>query len=195
VAAVALGARLHRAEVRAGVGLGHGQALHALAADRRQEIALDLRTLAGAQDVGGPRHRILQGHRGAAELALHEGEGDMVEPAAAELLRHVGGVEAGREGALVDLLDELRADLVGAFDLFLIGHELGVDELPHAVDQQLLLRCQAELHGAPLERTAQSRGCGLAASTASGTDGMNSDIGGALTRPGIASAARTRRRG
>src|SRR5215468_2697477 len=73
----------------------------------------------------------------------------MVEAAAAQLLRHVCGVEAGRYGALVDLLDELGADLIGALDLLLVGHQLGLDELPHAVDEQLLLRCQAELHPLP----------------------------------------------
>ncbi len=74
---------LHRLHVGARIGLGDAEAFDALAADRRQEIALLLLGIAGAQDVARAMHRVLQGEAGAAELALHQGEGDMVEPAAA----------------------------------------------------------------------------------------------------------------
>ena len=150
VIAIGLGAGLHRAQVRAGIGLGQAEAFDPLAADRRQQVALDLLALAGAQDVAGPRHRVLQGERGAAELALHQGQRDMVEAAAAQLLRHVGGVEAGLDRGGVDLLDQLRPHLVGALDLFFVRLQLRLDKGADAVDQHLLFRGEAEIHGSRL---------------------------------------------
>src|SRR4029453_17404794 len=113
----------------------------------RRQVALDLFARAGAQDVGGPRHYILQGEGGPPELPLHQREADMVEPAAAEILGHVGGIEAGLERLVADLPDQLRPHLVRALDLVLMRRKLRRDELADAVDQELLFGGEAEVHG------------------------------------------------
>ena len=107
VAAVAPGRGLHRAHVRAGLGLGHGEAVDPLAARGRQQIALALLRVAAAQDVGrpAPEHRQRVGR--AAQLPLEQREGQMVEPAAAELLGNVRRVEA----QLLHLARDLAPDL------------------------------------------------------------------------------------
>jgi hypothetical protein len=46
-------------------------------------------------------------HRGAAEFALQQREVEVVEPAAADLFRQVGGVEAERHHLALDLLADL----------------------------------------------------------------------------------------
>ena len=145
--ALALGPRLHGAQVGAGVGLRQRQAFHPLAADRRLEIALDLLALAGAQDVRRPRDGILQGKAGAAELALHQRQRHMIQPAAAQILRHVRGIESGLQRLVLDLLDQLRPHLVRALDFVLMGRQFRLDKRAHAVDEHLLFRGQAELHG------------------------------------------------
>ena len=146
--ALAHGPGLHRAQIGARTRLGEGQAFDALAADGRQQIALDLLARAGAQDIGRPRHGVLKGEGGAAQLALHQGHAHCVQPAAAQLLRHVGGIESGGFRPLADLGDQVRGHLVGALHFGLMGHQLLLDEGADRVDQHALLVAGREIHEA-----------------------------------------------
>ena len=92
------GGRLHAAQVGAGAGLGHGEAIRFLAADAGKQIFLALLRRAGEQDVRGPRHAgPVQRIVGAAELLLVEQPGHRIEPGAADIGRHVGGIKPGRD--------------------------------------------------------------------------------------------------
>ena len=95
VVAVAHGAALHAAHVAARVGFAHRHAVHALAADGRQQELLDLLALAGAQDVRRAGDDVLQRVRRGAELAVDQRDAEAVQAATAELGRHVGRVEPG----------------------------------------------------------------------------------------------------
>src|SRR5687767_11156804 len=113
----------------------------------------------------------------------------MVEATAAQRLRHVGGVEAILDRRGVDLLYQLRPHLVGALDFLLIGLQLRVHEGADAVDQHLLFRGQAEIHGGlsiyfffgrPMARPELAgRGKALCASTISASLAATSGRNGA----------------
>ena len=104
------GGRLHAAQVGAGAGLGHGQAVRLLAADAGKQVLLALLRRAGEQDVRGPRHAgPVQRVVGAAELLLVEQPGHRIEPGAADLGRHVGGIEPGGDRLGLELVDQLAA--------------------------------------------------------------------------------------
>ena len=89
VAAVADGPGLDRARVGAGARLGEREALGALAADRRQEVPLPLLPLAGEQDMRRRPTHELSAQLVRANSISARAPRDVVEPAAAELLRHV----------------------------------------------------------------------------------------------------------
>src|SRR5690606_27650088 len=137
-----------------------------LAADGRQQVTIELGAGAGAQDVARPRDDVLQGEGSAAELALHQRQADMVEPAAAELFRHVGRIEARRDGPRAYLRDQLRAHLVGALDLRLVRHELRRDEGADAVDKELLFGTGSKIHG---RTSGESKDCTTMRPAAVGT--------------------------
>ena len=80
--AIARGTGLHAAHVRAGIGLGHGQAIMALAAYGGQQVFLNLRTLTGTQNIARPRHQHLQAIGRAPQLALEQRHREIVQPAA-----------------------------------------------------------------------------------------------------------------
>ena len=148
VVAVLHGGRLHAAQVGAGARLGHRQAVPFLAADAGEQVFFALLRRAGEQDVGGPRHAgPVQRVVGAAELLLVEQPGHRIEPGAADIGRHVGGVEPGLDRLGLDLLDQLAAQHAGALDLALMRVKLVLDEGPRRLDDELLLFRQAEIHG------------------------------------------------
>jgi hypothetical protein len=118
----------------------------ALAADGRQQVTLDLVAGAGLEDVAGPRDEHLERVRGPAEFPLHEGRADRVETAAAELGRHVRGVEAGLEGLGPDVGGHLVRDRVESLDLALVRVQLRLDEAAHRFDDQPLLGAEGEVH-------------------------------------------------
>ena len=118
----------------------------ALAADRRQQVALPLLALAGLEDVAGPRHQHLQRVGGPPELALHEGGGDVVQAAAAQLFGHVGGIQTGLDGLGLNVLRQLGWDRVELLDPVFVRIELGFDEVAHGIDDHLLLGGRLEIH-------------------------------------------------
>ena len=89
----ALGAALHAADVGARLGFGHCERVLFFAAHRGQQVAFALLALAGEEDVRGPPPEDTESHRGAAELAFEQGEGQLVESATADFFGHVGGVK------------------------------------------------------------------------------------------------------
>src|SRR6266436_3987334 len=138
-------------EPGAGTRLAQGQALHPLATNGGQQIALDLLALAGPQDVGGPRHGVLEREGGATQLPLDQRHADRIQPAAAQVFRHIGGIEAGGLGLAPDLGDQFGAHLVDALDLRLMGRQLLLDESADCVDQHALFVAGREIHG-PISR-------------------------------------------
>jgi len=69
---VAFGCACHRANVGAGAGFGHCQAVGFLAADAWIQVLFALLADAGLQNVARPRDRVLQCHVGAAEFAVEK---------------------------------------------------------------------------------------------------------------------------
>ena len=147
VAAVAPGMGLHPADVGARVGLGHREGVDLVAAHAGEEVALALLSASCAEDVGRPPPEHGERHRRPPELALEEGEGQVVEPPAPELRRDVGGVETEGADLVLDLPPELARDFAGALDLVLEGIELVLDEAPHRVHHELLFGVESEVHG------------------------------------------------
>ncbi len=116
---------LHAAQVRAGLRLGHRQALDALAAHRRQQVTLALLAAAGQQDVGGARHaEVLQRVAGVAEFLLVQHPAHRIETGAADLARHVGRVQPGGDGLVLELLQQIGAHCARVLDLALVRHQL-----------------------------------------------------------------------
>ena len=133
--------------VRAGIGLGEGEPLLALAADHREEISLTLVVAAGIQDLRGPADPSDQPPGRFAELAIHQRRRDEVEPAAADLGRHIRGIESHLHGALLDLLAQLERHLALPFDLTLMGKDFLGHELADGLDKHLLLVAGREVEG------------------------------------------------
>ena len=146
--AVAGGTGLHAAHVRAGVGLGHGQAVVARPADGGQQIFLDLRALAGAQDIARPRHQHLQAIGRAPQLALEQRHREIVQPAAAQLGGHIGRVQTHLDGLGLDGLHQFGRYGVGALDQVLVRVQLFFDKCADSVHDHGLFACQGKLHGA-----------------------------------------------
>ena len=149
VVAVLDGGRLHAAQIGAGARLGHGEAVRFLAANAGEQIFFALLRRAGEQDVRGPRHAgPVQRVVGAAELLLVEQPGHRIEPGAADIGRHVGGIEPGFDRLGLELLDQVAAQHAGALDLLLMRIELVLDEGARRLDDQPLFFRKAEIHGA-----------------------------------------------
>ncbi len=160
VVAILHGGRLHAAQVGAGARLGHRQAVPFLAADAGEQIFFALLRRAGQQDVGGTRHAgPVQRVIGAAEFLLVEQPGHRIEPGAADIGRHVGGIEPGLDRLDLDLLDQFAAQHAGALHLLLMRIKLVLDERARRLDDEFLLLRQAEIHG--LSPSSFSSACRL----------------------------------
>ena len=147
VFAVTLGAGAHRADVRAGVGLGHRDGeLHLAGKHFRDPVAL-LLLGALAQDVEPAEHRAAVG-REQVEALVREllGDDHHVDHVAAQapvLLRERHAEEAHLQPFLIQLVGERllaveAADVLGRGDL---GHHLA-----HALAQHALLFGEFEIH-------------------------------------------------
>ena len=131
---------LHAPQVGARLRLGHGETFDPLATHRRQQIPLPLLAFAGEQDVGGSRHAgVMQHVAGVAELLLVQHPGHRVEPRAAHLGRHVGGIEARIDRLRLELLQQLLAQVSALLHLLLVRHELPPHEIARGLDDELLL--------------------------------------------------------
>ena len=138
---------LHAAQVRARAGFGHRHAVDLLAAHARQSVTLALILIAGHQDVGRARHAVpVQRVVGPAKLLLVENPGQRIQPCAANLFRHVGGIEARLDGLGLQFLIEVAAQLAGALHFGLVGVELVFDEGTRRVDDHLLFFGEVEVH-------------------------------------------------
>ena len=62
IATTAMGAAFHAANVRAGAGFRHRQSIHALAAYRRHEIAVNLIAFAGHKDILWSSKEMIERH-------------------------------------------------------------------------------------------------------------------------------------
>src|SRR5262249_30944482 len=147
VAAGLHGAGLDAHGVGPGVGLGEGKGLLALAGDGRDQIALALRALADVEDLRRPADPAHEAPGGLPELAVHQGHGEEIKAAAADLGRHVGGIEAELPGALVDLLAKLGRHRAQPLDLALVRKDFLGHELAHGVDEEALLLRRREVPG------------------------------------------------
>ena len=150
VAVVAHGLTFHAAHIRAGIGLGHRQSIHLLAAHRGHQVLLDLFPLAGHQDVLRPSEEMGQCHRAAAKLALDQRDIDMGQARAADALGEVRGVKAQIEALFLDVLRNLGGHLAAALEERLVRLDLGLDEAAHGGDDHLLFFGQSKMHESPL---------------------------------------------
>src|SRR2546430_8911123 len=138
---------LHAAQVRARLRLAHRQALGALAAHRRQQVALALCSLTGEQDVRGPRDAgVVQHVTRIAELLLVQHPAHRIEPGATDLGGHVGGVQAGGDRPRLEFLPQLLAQPAALFDLALVRHQLAAHEFTRGCDDQLLFFGERKVH-------------------------------------------------
>ena len=147
VVAVLPRAGLHAAQVRPGAGFGHRQAIPGLAPDAGHQILLALFGIARQQDVRRPRHAgPVQGIVGPAQFLFVKQPGQRIEPRAAHLGRHVGGVKPGRHRLRLDLADQLHRQMAGALDHLLMRIKLVLDKGARRVDDHLLFFGQSEIH-------------------------------------------------
>ena len=91
--AIAAGTAFHTSHIGARAWFGHRQRIHPFAAHRWHQIALDLLTLAGHQDVLGPPEEMVERHAGAAKLTLDQRELQMAQPGTADAFGKVAGIE------------------------------------------------------------------------------------------------------
>jgi hypothetical protein len=134
------GRGLHAAQVRARTGLGHGEALRAIAAHGGQQIAFALFAFAGEQDVRRSADAsVVKRVARLAELLLVEHPGDGIEAGAADVGGHVGRVQAGidRHG-LESAMQFLRED-ARLLDFAFVRIQFFLHELARRADDQLLL--------------------------------------------------------
>ena len=104
-----------------------------------------------------------QRHRSAAELALEKREFQIVQPAATDRLREIGGIEPHLDDHVADGVAHLDRHMAELFDLVLKRVDLRLDEASHGRDDQLLFFGQSELHVIFLLRQRGRRPPGAAA--------------------------------
>ena len=175
--AVADGGGPDVARIRAGAGLGDGEAADLVAVDRRQEVALLLLVVGAVEDVVGVAAEA-ERHEGPAELRLDQGRHHRAERHPAVLLGSLHAEEArllglGPQGA--ELLARQPA-LVAPLPLQHRGlqrHHLAGDEGPHPVPDLALLVTQAQVHDRTLGRVAN---CATGPGTAPRTTQWRRDL-------------------
>ena len=141
-------AGLHAAHVGACVGFGHGQAVVALAAYRRQQVLVYLLPHAGTQDVARTRHQHLQAVGRAAQFTLHQGDAEIVQSAAAQGFGHVGRVQSDLDRPGLNPAGQFARNRVQAFHFGLVRVKLVPDEIADRLDDHLLFGAEFEVHGA-----------------------------------------------
>ena len=111
---------------------------------------VDLSPDAGAQDVRRPGHEVLKCVAGHAKLAFDQCDRHVVEAASAKRLWHVCCVEAGVDGAALDVRSHLVGNGSEPFNLLLVREQLFGREGTRGLDDELVLGCQLEVHLAPI---------------------------------------------
>jgi hypothetical protein len=148
----ALGGRGDRGRVRSGVALGDRHAVTALAADAREQVALALALVAGAQRVRRAPDHVPQRVREPPELLLDDDLLEHAQPLAAPLGGHVDRVERVVADALGDLGVDLGRQAVALLARLLVDHDL-VGQRAGAGTQLELVIGVGEVHGS----SSQSR--------------------------------------
>jgi hypothetical protein len=87
-----------------------------------------------------------------AEFLLVEQPGRRIETGAADLLRHVGGIEPRRHRLLLQLADQVHRQPARPLHLALVRIELVLDEGAGGLDDERLFFGQAEMHGSILSQ-------------------------------------------
>ncbi len=122
VVAILAGAGLHAHDVGARAGLGEAETFGALARDRGlSDRFRNLVALAGHEEFGGACGDLVQCVGHLAEFTLQDGALDMVEAAAADRFRQIGGIKTHLDGALLDLLGEVVIDVGRLVDGVFVG--------------------------------------------------------------------------
>ena len=147
VVAILAGARLHAAQVGAGTGFGHGEAVPFLAPDTGIEVLLPLLLVPGQKDVrrsrdAGPVERIV----GAAKLLFVKQPGQRIEARAADLLGQVGCVKTGLYRLGLQLFYQIHGKVAAAFDRGLMRVKFVLDEGARRRDDHCLFFGQSEIH-------------------------------------------------
>ena len=139
--------RADGAQVGTGARFGHRETVDAFAADGRQQVALALLALAREQDVGRTAHAVVvQRIAGAAQLFLVQRPRDGIEPAATDVRRHVGRIQAGFDRLGLELALQFVTQNARALDLGFVRVQLPLHELPRRLDDQLLFVGETEVH-------------------------------------------------
>ena len=73
-----------------------------------------------------------------SQLAFQQGEGQGVEPAAAEFGWDIRSEQALLDGALLDLFKEIVRDPVQFFDDVFVGQKFALNEGPSGLDDHVL---------------------------------------------------------
>ena len=90
---------------------------------------------------------ILQGKAGAPKFALDQGHGDRIEPAATQVLGHVGGIKTGGPGLGPNFAIEFGGDFAAVLNRRFIRLKLAGHESADGIDQHDLLVTEGEIHG------------------------------------------------
>ena len=142
-----LGAGRERGGVGAAAGLGERVAAERLTAREPRQVRLPLRLRPPLRDRLAEQavrdgDDAAHGRVRAAELLAEKAVRDRVEPAAAELLGQAGG----EEPRLRQRRDERARQLLRLVPRPRVRHELALAELARRGANQLLLRCEREVH-------------------------------------------------
>ncbi len=146
VLAVTAGIGLHAHHVGARIGLGQCEEFALFAPRARIEITFLLVAFAGEEKLRWPRHPRMQSVTRLAVFALHQRLGLETQAAAAHLLRQIGGIEARRHGALLDLTAKIQRNLSEPVDQVLVGVQLRLHEGPHSIEQEPIFVGTGETH-------------------------------------------------
>src|ERR1700733_4488340 len=147
VAAALYGAGFHTTQVRARARLSHRQALGPLATHGGQQVTLPLLTLTGEQNIRWPRNADkVQRIACASKFFFKEHTADRIKTRTADLGRHIGSVEPRIDGLRLELSQQRRGQLTGAFEPRFVRIELLFDELTRRFDNELLFISERKVH-------------------------------------------------
>src|SRR5260221_2064594 len=130
----------HLPRIGAGALLADGEAIAALAAATRQQIAPSLLRRAVLERDGRLPCRTQDAACSIAELFIDEGLLKQVEPLSAMLARVIDGVEAGLQHRPPNVIHDRGRELAMLLDRHLVREELGLREVSRALLERAILR-------------------------------------------------------
>ncbi len=146
VITILAGGCFHAANVRPGIGFGHRQGIHPLTPHGGQQIAFLLVALTGHQDILRAAKEMGQRHGTAPQFTFKQGKFQMVQPAAPDLLRKVGGIEPHVDDFPFDIIGQFFRHKALLFHLGFMGVDLALDKIAHGINDHLLFFGKAKLH-------------------------------------------------